>query len=151
MMSASKQATARTGRRILEEIRRRGAAVAFVLKGRSLIKYRRLGFLGLAVIVCVSGYFAYDHASRAKQLPRAAQAQGIPVSAISASQINFPVLLSGLGTVQAFNTVTVRSRVDGEITNIAFKEGDIVKAGDLLAQIDSRPYRAAADQAIAKK
>jgi multidrug efflux system membrane fusion protein len=60
-------------------------------------------------------------------------------------------LLNGLGTVQAFNTVTVRSRVDGEITNIAFKEGDTVKQGDLLAQIDARPYHAAVDQALAKK
>jgi multidrug efflux system membrane fusion protein len=64
---------------------------------------------------------------------------------------DFPVYLNGLGTVQAYNTVTVRSRVDGEITKIAFKEGQIVKEGDLLIQIDPRPFRAALDQATAKK
>ncbi|MCD0416233.1 efflux RND transporter periplasmic adaptor subunit [Rubrivivax sp. JA1024] len=59
--------------------------------------------------------------------------------------------LSGLGTVQGFNTVVVRSRVDGQIDQIAFKEGQIVQAGDLLAQIDPRPFQAALDQAKAKK
>ncbi len=61
------------------------------------------------------------------------------------------MLLKGLGTVVPFNTVTIRSRVDGEITNIAFREGETVQQGDLLAQIDPRPYQAALDQAVAKK
>jgi membrane fusion protein, multidrug efflux system len=61
------------------------------------------------------------------------------------------VLLTGLGTVQGFNTVVVRSRVDGQIQEIAFKEGDLVKQGDLLVQIDPRPFQAALDQAKAKK
>jgi multidrug efflux system membrane fusion protein len=99
----------------------------------------------------VGGYFVYDHASRAKQTARTGQEQGIPVSVATAGQADFTVLLSGLGTVQAFNTVTAKSRVDGEIVKIAFKEGDIVNPGDLLAQIDPRPYRAALDQANAKK
>ncbi len=110
-----------------------------------------LQLVAVAVAVSAGGYFVYDHASRAKPTARSGQEQGIPVSVAVVGQSNFPVLLSGLGTVQPFNTVTVRSRVDGEITNIAFKEGNIVKAGDLLAQIDSRPYRAAVDQATAKK
>ena len=115
-------------------------------------------FLRIAVAVLLvigtgaGGYFAYQRVSRARQHPsQQSREQGVPVTVALANQTNFPVLLSGLGTVQAFNTVTVRSRVDGEITRIAFKEGDIVKPGDLLAQIDSRPYRAALDQAIAKK
>lgn len=107
--------------------------------------------IAIVVAVSVGGYFVYDHASRAREAARTDPEQGIPVSIAVAGQSSFPVLLSGLGTVQPFNTVTVRSRVDGEITNIAFKEGDIVKAGDLLAQIDARPFRAAVDQAAAKK
>ncbi|MFT4275754.1 MAG: efflux RND transporter periplasmic adaptor subunit [Rhodopseudomonas sp.] len=75
----------------------------------------------------------------------------VPVTVATAEKANFPVYLSGLGTVQGFNTVVVRSRVDGQIDQIAFKEGQIVQAGDLLAQIDPRPFQAALDQAKAKK
>jgi membrane fusion protein, multidrug efflux system len=62
----------------------------------------------------------------------------------------FPVILNGLGTVQATNTVTVRSRVDGQIDRVAFEEGQMVKEGDLLVQIDPAPFQAALDQAVAK-
>ena len=68
-----------------------------------------------------------------------------------AKRADFPVVLESLGQVQAYNTVLVRARVDGEIVKIAFKEGQIVKHGDLLAQIDPRPFQAALDQAVAKK
>ncbi len=75
----------------------------------------------------------------------------IPVVATDVAKRDVPVFLDGLGTVQAFNTVTVRARVDGELTKISFTEGQDVKAGDELALIDPRPYQAALDQAIAKK
>jgi multidrug efflux system membrane fusion protein len=60
------------------------------------------------------------------------------------------VILTGLGTVQATNTVTVRSRVDGQIEKVAFEEGQMVKEGDLLVQIDAAPFQAALNQATAK-
>jgi multidrug efflux system membrane fusion protein len=62
-----------------------------------------------------------------------------------------PIYLMGLGTVQAFNTITVTTRVDGQLQTINFVEGQDVKAGDVLAQIDPRPYQAALDQAAATK
>ncbi len=75
----------------------------------------------------------------------------IPVSVAPAERRDVPIYLTGLGTVQAFNTVTVKTRVDGELLKVAFTEGQDVKAGDLLAQIDPRPFQATYDQAVAKK
>ena len=75
----------------------------------------------------------------------------IPVTVAQVKTADFPVYLNGLGTVEPFRTVTVRSRVDGEITKVAFKQGQMIKEGDLLVQIDPRPYQAALDQALAKK
>lgn len=74
-----------------------------------------------------------------------------PVVAGEAQARDFPVYLDGLGTVQAFNSVTVHPRVDGEIQRIFFQEGQDVKKGDQLAQIDPRPYQAQYEQASAKK
>jgi multidrug efflux system membrane fusion protein len=73
------------------------------------------------------------------------------VSVASTKREDYPVYIDGLGQVQAFNTVTVRTRVDGEVQKIAFDEGQRVKAGDLIAQIDPRPFQAALDQAKAKQ
>src|SRR6516164_8539716 len=78
-------------------------------------------------------------------------AMTVPVVATEVAKRDVPIFLDGLGTVQAFNTVTVRARVDGELTKVSFTEGQDVKAGDELAIIDPRPYQAALDQAIAKK
>src|SRR6185437_10550341 len=75
----------------------------------------------------------------------------IRVSIAPVEKADFPVYLTGLGTVQGFNTVQVRTRVDGQIDKIAFQEGQLVKEGDLLAEIDPRPFQAALDQAKAKK
>ena len=65
----------------------------------------------------------------------------VPVTLATVEKAAFPVYQNGLGTVQAFNTVLVRTRVDGQIERIAFKEGQMVQAGDLLVQIDPRPFR----------
>ena len=75
----------------------------------------------------------------------------IAVSVTAVRRADFPIVLEGLGQVQAYNTVLVRARVDGQIVKIAFKEGQMVKEGDLLAEIDPRPFQAALDQASPKK
>jgi multidrug efflux system membrane fusion protein len=73
------------------------------------------------------------------------------VSVAATRRVDYPVYVDGLGQVQAYNTVTVRTRVDGEVVKIAFDEGQMLKQGDLVAQIDPRPYQAALDQATAKQ
>jgi multidrug efflux system membrane fusion protein len=75
----------------------------------------------------------------------------IPVTAGTAESRDVPVYVEGLGSVQAFNTVTVKSRVDGQITKVFFREGQDVKAGDSLFQIDPRSYENAVHQAEATK
>ncbi|SRR5579859_1063142 len=75
----------------------------------------------------------------------------IAVDTATASHADVPIYLQGLGTVQAFYTVTVTARVDGELQKVAFTEGQQVHKGDLLAQIDPRPNQAAYEQAMATK
>jgi multidrug efflux system membrane fusion protein len=77
-------------------------------------------------------------------------ASPISVTVAPVKRADFPVILEGLGQVQAYNTVLVRARVDGQINKIAFREGQLVKQGDLLAQIDPRPFQAVLDQTTAK-
>ncbi len=75
----------------------------------------------------------------------------VPVLVAAAKTEDVDIWLPGLGTVQAFNTVTVRSMIDGPLVSVQFSEGDEVKAGAVLARIDPRPYQAALDQATAKR
>ena len=75
----------------------------------------------------------------------------VPVVVATAMRRDVPIYLDGLGTVQAFNTVTIKPMVDGPLTSVNFTEGQAVKAGDVLATIDARSYQAALDQAVAKK
>jgi membrane fusion protein, multidrug efflux system len=89
-------------------------------------------------------------APAAAQAPPAGGA-GIPVTAGTVAATDVPVFLQAIGTVQAFNMVTIRSRVDGQIVKVSFTEGQEVKAGDPLVQIDPRSYKAALDQAIASQ
>ena len=76
---------------------------------------------------------------------------GIPVTAGVVATADVPVFLNAIGTVQAFNMVTIKSRVDGQIVKIAFAEGQDVRAGDPLIQIDPRPFQAMLDQALANQ
>lgn len=86
-------------------------------------------------------------------IPRPALAQArppVPVTISAAVAADVPIYQSGIGTVQAFNTVKIQSQVDGQLQKIAFVEGQKVKAGDLLAVIDPSLFQAALDQAIGK-
>jgi len=85
------------------------------------------------------------------QQPQANGPAPIVVTVTPVKRADFPLVLQSIGQVQAYNTVLVRARVDGQIMKIAFNEGQMVNKGDLLAQIDPRPFQAALDQAVAKK
>ena len=80
-----------------------------------------------------------------------ADGRPVPVTVAQVTRRDVPIYLDALGTVQAYNTVTIRSRVDGELVEVLFKEGQDVKAGDVLAQIDPRTYRAQYEQAVATR
>lgn len=114
------------------------------MKYKTVIPLLALGAAGFA------GWHWWVNQPAMATLPPA-QPAAIPVETASVRRQDVPVYLTGLGTVQALNTVTVTARVDGQVQKIAFTEGEDVKAGDLLAQIDPRPFQAALDQAVAKK
>ncbi len=81
----------------------------------------------------------------------AAKRPAVPVGTAIASRRDVAITMDGLGTVQAYNAVTVRTQVDGQLVRVLFSEGQEVHAGDVLAQIDPRSYQAGLDQALAKK
>jgi membrane fusion protein, multidrug efflux system len=117
-------------------------------------KSRTITWIVLIAAVAGAGYYGWDRYQAGQQA--AANAQKVVRNAVAVSiapveKSDFPVYLTGLGTVQGFNTVLVRTRVDGQIDKIAFKEGQVVKQGDLLVEIDPRPFQATLDQAKAKK
>jgi membrane fusion protein, multidrug efflux system len=129
----------------------------FLSEEEEIMKRTILWVVFLAAIAAV-GYFGWQRyygpeaVARAENAAKmAARRPAIPVSIAPVEKADFPVYLTGLGTVQGFNTVQLRTRVDGQIDKIAFTEGQVVKEGDLLAEIDPRPFQAALDQAKAKK
>ncbi|HLY47471.1 MAG TPA: efflux RND transporter periplasmic adaptor subunit [Stellaceae bacterium] len=75
----------------------------------------------------------------------------VPVTPGTVAVADVPILLNGIGTVQAYNMVTIKSRVDGQIMSVDFAEGQEVKAGASLFQLDPRPYQATLDQALANQ
>src|SRR4051794_456570 len=86
----------------------------------------------------------YFDAPQAAQAP--AEPPPVPVVAATVDSHDVPIYLTGVGTVIAYNTVVVRSQITGQLVSINFTEGQVVHKGDLLAQIDPRPYQAQLDQ-----
>jgi multidrug efflux system membrane fusion protein len=102
-----------------------------------------------AAVLLLFAWRALIHKPADAAAAKAAPAIAVDTAAVTHADV--PIYLSGLGTVQAFYTVTVSARVDGELQKIAFTEGQTVHKGDLLAQIDPRPNQAAYEQALAAK
>lgn len=112
---------------------------------------RRAVFGLAAVVLCAALAGWYLFLGRGEPAKAQAPPPGIPVTVGTAEAKDVPVFLRGLGTVQAENTIAIKSRVDGQIMQVFFTEGQEVKAGDRLFQIDPRPYQAALDQAQAAR
>jgi multidrug efflux system membrane fusion protein len=110
--------------------------------------FPRLAITAAVMLACAVGYYWYQRGGGVKQ---ASGPRPIPVSVAVAVRQDVPIYVSGLGTVQALNTVPIQSQVDGQLIEIAFTEGQHVKKGDVLARIDPRLFQAAFDQAIARK
>jgi membrane fusion protein, multidrug efflux system len=112
----------------------------------------RVGSLLAVLAVLVAGYVGlHDWRGHGGATGTPSNSGAIPVTVAKVVKGDFPVYLNSLGTVQPYDTVTVRSRIDGEVTTVSFRQGQMVKEGDVLVQIDPRPYQAALDGALAKK
>jgi membrane fusion protein, multidrug efflux system len=118
-------------------------------------------WLWLIPVLCIAGTAGYiwqrvgrngaPAAPASKNSRGVAPSRAVPIVAAIARKGDMPVCLNGLGSVTAFNSVTIRTRVDGELINVAFTEGQFVKQGDLLAEIDPRPLNVQLAQADAQK
>ena len=114
---------------------------------RAVIWFTAISFATAAIGACLALLRIQSGPPAASALP----APALPVTAGTVTIKDFPIDRVGLGTVQAYNTVIIKVRVDGEVQKIAFLEGQDVQQGDLLAQIDPRPYQALLEQAQADK
>ncbi len=104
------------------------------------------------ILLAIAGVIWKVRANQAQQAAEtqklaAAADRPVPVSVVPVQVKNMPIYLTALGTVTAYNTVTVRSRVDGQLMRVNFREGQSVHKGELLIQIDPGPYKAALEQA----
>jgi multidrug efflux system membrane fusion protein len=113
---------------------------------------RKLLVAVVLVAMAAGAGVLFAHRVRLEAAPSpTAATPAVPVVAGVVASHDVPIYLRGVGTVIAYNTLVVRSQIQGQITKIAFTEGQSVKAGDLLAEIDPRPYQAQLDQVIATR
>ncbi len=111
-------------------------------------RWAKSGALAVVIALAAAGVIAY---SRLKSDEASVPAANLPVPVIAATveQRDVPIILTGLGTVTALNTATVRAQITGLLTAINFQEGQTVKKGEVLAQIDPRTFQAQLDQSEA--
>ncbi len=105
----------------------------------------------IAAVAAGSWLWPTSQPGKAAGRPGGGEGRPVPVATVPVARRDVPIYLDALGTVQAHNTVTIRSRVDGELQEVSFREGQDVAAGDVLARIDPRTYQAQYDQALAAR
>src|SRR5262245_34440449 len=112
---------------------------------------KRLFFAVLLVVVLAAAglgtYFVSD--GRAREGKGAKGPAAVPVVVSAVQQLSVPVRLTGIGNVEAYQTVSIKARVDGQIVEVKFREGQAVSKGEVLFRIDPRPFQAALRQAEA--
>jgi membrane fusion protein, multidrug efflux system len=108
-----------------------------------------IGAVALATIAAGGSFWHSDGPSQASEPTSLSDA--VPVVAVTVTSKDVPIYLRGIGTVVADNTDVIRSQIQGQLVRITFKEGQTVKPGDLLAQIDPRPYQAIIEQQTANR
>jgi membrane fusion protein, multidrug efflux system len=141
-----------------DDLERRPDALTRAPRRRFAIVVLVLALVGVGAAVY---YYFWGRGEAATEVAESAKGKGkgkgkggpgasrpVPVVAVAARTADVGVYLSGLGTVTPIATVTVRSRVDGELMRVTFREGQLVKAGELLAEIDPRPFQVQLAQAV---
>lgn len=106
--------------------------------------------IAFLIAVVIAGVFAIRSIEKNAHPLATVMPPPVLVNTAVATRRDVPVYLTGIGTVQALNTVTIRTQVQGQLDKVLFKEGEIVKKGDLLAVVDPRPFQATLDEAVAK-
>jgi multidrug efflux system membrane fusion protein len=134
------------------DLNKKAAAASHKLARLASRARRRTVSIALALlIVGGTGYLVWSRSQTSQSVTRARPDLAIPVLAAAPRIEDVPVYLQGVGSVRALNNVTVRAQVDGKLMSINFTEGQDVKVGDILAEIDPAIYQAQHDQAVAKK
>src|ERR1700674_1602915 len=113
---------------------------------------KRMRIAGFAVAALVAAGIAWHWGNpKGQAAGTPSPKEGVPVKVAQAKVRDAPTYVSSIGTVQAFNTVTVRARVDGEISRVVYREGGKVKRGDVLVELDRRPFEAQLRSTAAQK
>jgi multidrug efflux system membrane fusion protein len=111
-------------------------------------------WVGFSALIVSSAFFSAcsgsNSNSKVSAATRGGAGQVVQVTVASAQKQDLPIYITGLGSIQAYYTVSVKSRVDGQLVDVRFKEGQFVNKGELLAVIDPRPYQVALEQAQAQ-
>lgn len=126
--------------------------IASLLRDRIMLKIGSRNWLALSM-VAIAAFAAVHYGlwpAENGSLAASPAPSAVPVEVATVVRRDVPVTLTGLGTVEPYNTVTIRSRIDGELQQVLFHEGQDIKQGDLMAVIDPRTYEAALEQANAK-